>query len=296
VTIETATFINGLNAANPGSTDAKSEGDDHIRLVKATVKATFPNVTGAVTATHTALNSAAGVGSGTFPSVPVTGVTKVTVTPGNVSALGSLASSAVVIDNFSGVGNVSQIGFGYTAAGVNVNATAAIALVETNNSGNGAGDLVFATRSVTTDTAPTERVRIATDGTVTIPGTLVASLPWTSVAGRPTNVSAFTNDAGYLTSAGTVTWAAVTGKPTAVSYFTNDSGYQTTAGTVTNLSGGSVAATTISASGAITTLGAFTATGLVYGGAGGSGLGRITTTTTTGSPAGTAQGDWTLVY
>jgi microcystin-dependent protein len=32
--------------------------DDHLRLIKSTVKATFPNITGAVTATHTQLNGA----------------------------------------------------------------------------------------------------------------------------------------------------------------------------------------------------------------------------------------------
>lgn len=55
--LETGTFISDLNPANPVSTDPKSQGDDHIRLLKSTVKATFPNVTGAVTATHTALNT-----------------------------------------------------------------------------------------------------------------------------------------------------------------------------------------------------------------------------------------------
>ena len=34
-----------------------SQADDHIRLIKSTVKATFPNITGAVTKTHTQLNN-----------------------------------------------------------------------------------------------------------------------------------------------------------------------------------------------------------------------------------------------
>ena len=63
MTIETATYINQLNSALPGATDPKSEGDDHIRLLKSTVKATFPNVTGAITPTHTELNYVAGVTS-----------------------------------------------------------------------------------------------------------------------------------------------------------------------------------------------------------------------------------------
>jgi hypothetical protein len=55
--LETGSFISDLNASNPTSTDLKSQGDDHIRLVKAAVKGTFPNVTGAVTASHTVLNT-----------------------------------------------------------------------------------------------------------------------------------------------------------------------------------------------------------------------------------------------
>jgi len=61
--LETGTYISALNASNPVTGDNKTEGDDHLRLIKSTLLATFPSVTGAVTATHTALNSAA---SGTF--------------------------------------------------------------------------------------------------------------------------------------------------------------------------------------------------------------------------------------
>ena len=63
--IESATTINQLDAANPGSNDLKSEGDNHIRLLKSTIKATFPNITGAVTATHTELNTIANKASKT---------------------------------------------------------------------------------------------------------------------------------------------------------------------------------------------------------------------------------------
>lgn len=54
--LETATYIDGLNASNPLGTDPKSQGDDHIRLLKSTIKATLPNITGAVTATQAELN------------------------------------------------------------------------------------------------------------------------------------------------------------------------------------------------------------------------------------------------
>ena len=54
--LETGPHINSLNASNPVSTDGLAQADDHIRLIKATIKATFPNITGAMTATHTVLN------------------------------------------------------------------------------------------------------------------------------------------------------------------------------------------------------------------------------------------------
>lgn len=56
--LESATYISGLNSANPTTSDAKTEGDDHIRLIKSTILTTFPNITGAVTATHGAINAA----------------------------------------------------------------------------------------------------------------------------------------------------------------------------------------------------------------------------------------------
>ena len=56
--LESSTFINGLVASNPTSSDNISDGDNHIRLLKSTVKATFPNLTGAVTGSHTDINSA----------------------------------------------------------------------------------------------------------------------------------------------------------------------------------------------------------------------------------------------
>jgi len=61
--IETFEFIDDLNAANPTATDNVSEGDDHLRGLKTTLKNTFPNVTGAINATETELNYVDGVTS-----------------------------------------------------------------------------------------------------------------------------------------------------------------------------------------------------------------------------------------
>jgi hypothetical protein len=63
--LETATYVSDLVATNPVSSDALGGADDHLRLLKATLQATFPGITGAVTATHTELNQLHG-GTGTI--------------------------------------------------------------------------------------------------------------------------------------------------------------------------------------------------------------------------------------
>ena len=54
--LESGTYINSLVATNPVSTDGLAAADDHMRLIKATILASFPNITGAMTATHAVLN------------------------------------------------------------------------------------------------------------------------------------------------------------------------------------------------------------------------------------------------
>lgn len=55
--IESLTYINGLDPTNPVVGDPLGTADDHLRLIKAAIKATFPNVTGVITSTHTDLSS-----------------------------------------------------------------------------------------------------------------------------------------------------------------------------------------------------------------------------------------------
>lgn len=54
-------FIDDLVNTNPTAGDQKSEGDDHIRGVKNVLLNSFPNITGAMTTTHTVLNLFASV-------------------------------------------------------------------------------------------------------------------------------------------------------------------------------------------------------------------------------------------
>lgn len=62
--LEAATYISDLNTSNPDdAVDTVASLGDHVRLIKSTAKTTFPNVTGAVTPTHTELNYVDGVTS-----------------------------------------------------------------------------------------------------------------------------------------------------------------------------------------------------------------------------------------
>jgi molybdopterin-binding protein len=54
--LESSTYIDGLVTTNPTGTDLRSEGDDHLRLLKSTIKNTLPALTGAMTASHVELN------------------------------------------------------------------------------------------------------------------------------------------------------------------------------------------------------------------------------------------------
>lgn len=56
MTIESSQFINQLNTAFPRSTDLLKEGDDHIRLIKANLKNTFPNITTSISISSDTLN------------------------------------------------------------------------------------------------------------------------------------------------------------------------------------------------------------------------------------------------
>lgn len=63
MSLETVTYISDLVQTNPTANDPASQGDDHLRNIKKGLLATFPNVKGVVTPTHTELNYVDGVTS-----------------------------------------------------------------------------------------------------------------------------------------------------------------------------------------------------------------------------------------
>jgi hypothetical protein len=58
MSLESATYISGLNVNNPTIRDGVSQGDDHLRLIKSTIKTTFPNIDSEVTVDEDSLNQA----------------------------------------------------------------------------------------------------------------------------------------------------------------------------------------------------------------------------------------------
>ncbi len=96
--LESGTYINSLNASNPAATDSLSQADDHLRLIKSTVLASFPNVSGAVTATHTELNLIDGVTATTAELNILDGVTSTASELNILDGVTSTASELNLLD------------------------------------------------------------------------------------------------------------------------------------------------------------------------------------------------------
>ena len=92
---------------------------------------------------------------------------KLTVLAPSSTTLGDEATSALNIIGNNGASKFWQIGFGAYDTSFTY-APAAIGYVQTTSSGYNNGALVFATRNVVTDTAPTEAMRIDSSGNVGI--------------------------------------------------------------------------------------------------------------------------------
>jgi len=87
------------------------------------------------------------------------------------TSLGVPSNASLLLSQGGNVNELSQILFGYTLN----TSPAAIAYITTNAAGYTNGAITFATRDVTTDTAPTERMRITSGGAVQINTTLGAA-------------------------------------------------------------------------------------------------------------------------
>lgn len=107
--LETGTYINSLVATNPAATDGLQQADDHLRLIKSTIKATFPNLDGAMNATEDELNILNGATVTTSELNALDGITS-TSSELNLldgSSAGTVVNSKAVVYGSSGevVGN-----------------------------------------------------------------------------------------------------------------------------------------------------------------------------------------------
>ena len=131
--VESAPYIDSLNASYPTGSDNISQGDNHIRLIKAAIKATFPSITGAVSVTHTAINSAVADTNAATDANTVSTIVKRDAS-GNFSA--GTITAALTGDVTGNASTATALATARTIGGVSFNGTANINLPGVNTAGN----------------------------------------------------------------------------------------------------------------------------------------------------------------
>jgi hypothetical protein len=79
--LESATYISELVTSNPTATDLEAQGDDHLRLIKASLQSTFPAASKATyiqQAEATVTSASPDLGAATSDNVSITGTTAIT--------------------------------------------------------------------------------------------------------------------------------------------------------------------------------------------------------------------------
>ena len=100
MSLESVDYIDDLVITNPEADDSKSEGDDHIRNIKKAIKATFPNIDGAVTATVAELNVLVGI-TATVAELIVLVV--ITATVAELNVLDGITATVAELNHTGGV-------------------------------------------------------------------------------------------------------------------------------------------------------------------------------------------------
>lgn len=119
--LENGTYVNSLVSSNPASTDGLAQADDHIRLIKSTIKNTFPNLTGPVTSTQAELDASVPASNVSYlANLSATGVTST-----QYGYLSGVTSNIQTQLNTATSGNVPQSDINYLASlsGTSVSST-----------------------------------------------------------------------------------------------------------------------------------------------------------------------------
>lgn len=122
--LETATYISDLVSSNPASSDALAQADDHMRLIKGTLKATFPNFTAAaLSSTQAQIDAVAALltggvlrGNGAVPAGAVQDFAMASAPTGWLACDGQSVATATYPDLFAAIGYT----WGGTGANFNV--------------------------------------------------------------------------------------------------------------------------------------------------------------------------------
>lgn len=99
-------YIADLNVTNPPATDPLSQVDEHLRLIKTAVAQSFPNISGAVTATQSVLNGLDGRVS-TLENADSVAIVNNSGTPAFASGI-----TAAEVRNLLGLGSAQHAIFG----------------------------------------------------------------------------------------------------------------------------------------------------------------------------------------
>ena len=203
--LENGTYVNSLVPANPASTDGLAQADDHIRLIKSTIKNTFPNLTGPVTSTQVELDASLPAGHVSYLADLVnTGVTSTEYDylDGVTSNIQTQIDSIV-----AGSSNIPQSNIDYLAliTGAGVSSTQ-FGYLSSTTSDIQTQFTSLSSRVTTLESAPgaTDTNNYVTGGSIS--GTTLTlsrqGLSNVSISGLPaavTNNNQLTNGAGYIT-------------------------------------------------------------------------------------------------
>lgn len=139
--LETGTFISELVPTNPVGSDPLAFADDHLRLLKSTIKNTFPNISGAVTRNHTDINNLATQTNLTSLETSLTAAiaSAMASTKDALYPVGSIyvnATSGTNPATLLGFGTWAEFGVGRVMVGQDTSLTAFNVLEETGGSAN----------------------------------------------------------------------------------------------------------------------------------------------------------------